>query len=323
MSYKEKMQRKTTLLGILIVALIALSNIAPVAAVYIDDFEACDDLDEITEGSENITVVTTPTQKEGDGCWYWYKVSGSSGDIELEAFTNFSNITDYFVLGWYHRVNSGTVSQYNGIWIKIKDDTTTEYIYGGVHWDLTESDYLFEIYEDDGASGNNENTTEYVSTDTWYWIELEMNNTANEFKLYADGVERCSLSTNPDFSSNPHIYISNYRQNSYLDYIRLTDELEYPPDIHTDEEEESEDENWWDDENLATLAEYIVVLSLILIPAGILGGVLRLGFWGVVIGLLIGAGLGYLIYPTLVPMWLVFAIIIGIVGIIIVGRRNR
>lgn len=67
---------------------------------------------------------------------------------------------------------------------------------------------------------------------------------------------------------------------------------------------------------------YIVALIVVLLPAGILGVLFRFGAWGFIIGLAIGAGLGYMLMPTIVPLWLVFVVVIGIVGMLLKNTFN-
>lgn len=62
---------------------------------------------------------------------------------------------------------------------------------------------------------------------------------------------------------------------------------------------------------------YIVALIVVLLPAGVLGVLFRFGAWGFIIGLAIGAGLGFMLMPTIVPLWLVFVVVIGIVGMLL------
>lgn len=62
---------------------------------------------------------------------------------------------------------------------------------------------------------------------------------------------------------------------------------------------------------------YLVALVVVLLPAGILGVLFRFGAWGFIIGLAIGSGLGYMLMPTIVPLWLVFVVVIGIVGMLL------
>lgn len=71
-----------------------------------------------------------------------------------------------------------------------------------------------------------------------------------------------------------------------------------------------------DTSGITAIANYLIALFIILLPAGILGVFFRFGTWGFITGLAIGAGLGYVIMPTVVPLWLFFAAIIGIVGMI-------
>lgn len=68
----------------------------------------------------------------------------------------------------------------------------------------------------------------------------------------------------------------------------------------------------------SAIANFFVALALLLIPAGVLYW-LKLGTWGILIGLLVGAGLGFIFMPATVPLWLFVGIIIGIVGYIFKG----
>lgn len=79
---------------------------------------------------------------------------------------------------------------------------------------------------------------------------------------------------------------------------------------------------WYTDEDITGLMGYLAILLIIGIPMFLLAVPFRMGANGAVVGLAIGAALGYLIYPTLMPLWLVFLIAIGIIGFFIRGFRS-
>lgn len=87
-------------------------------------------------------------------------------------------------------------------------------------------------------------------------------------------------------------------------------------------ETETED-YWWTSGNISNFLNLIIIIVIILIPAAILGLLFKLGTFGYATGLLIGAALGYTFYPTIVPIWLVFAVLIGIIGLMLFGRRSK
>lgn len=72
-----------------------------------------------------------------------------------------------------------------------------------------------------------------------------------------------------------------------------------------------------DSSGIGAIVNYLIALFIILLPAGILGVLFRFGSWGFITGLAIGAGLGYVLMPTTVPLWLFFAVVLGIVGMMI------
>lgn len=61
------------------------------------------------------------------------------------------------------------------------------------------------------------------------------------------------------------------------------------------------------------LIDFFIPLVIMLIPAFLLGFVCRMGKWGYLIGLAIGAGLGYTFIPGF-PVWLIFLVSLGIIG---------
>lgn len=90
---------------------------------------------------------------------------------------------------------------------------------------------------------------------------------------------------------------------------------------NVDSAAEEEPDPWYEDENIAGLMSYIVALGLMLTPMGIMYGVKLRSPNVLIIGLLIGAGLAYMVFPTVVPLWLVFGITLGIIGYLIFGRQ--
>lgn len=70
--------------------------------------------------------------------------------------------------------------------------------------------------------------------------------------------------------------------------------------------------------SLSSIANFFVALALLLIPAGVLYW-LKLGTWGILIGLLVGSGLGWIFLPAIMPLWLFVAIIIAVIGYVFKG----
>lgn len=82
----------------------------------------------------------------------------------------------------------------------------------------------------------------------------------------------------------------------------------------------SDDSGWWDDAYLAQLGTYIVTFVIILLPSIVLGLLFHMGKWGYIIGIIIGSGLGYILFPTVVPLWIVFLVGTGVFAMILLGR---
>lgn len=72
------------------------------------------------------------------------------------------------------------------------------------------------------------------------------------------------------------------------------------------------DVGWLSTLDFAGAVSWLAVLLLFLIPPFILGVYMRGGKWGFLIGLAIGTGLSYFVFPLLVPIWLVVLIAIGL-----------
>lgn len=69
------------------------------------------------------------------------------------------------------------------------------------------------------------------------------------------------------------------------------------------------------DSIISGFVTFMVPLIVILLPAFLLCFITRkVDKWLLLIGLAIGAGLGYYLMPTYVPLWLVFLITIGLIG---------
>lgn len=79
---------------------------------------------------------------------------------------------------------------------------------------------------------------------------------------------------------------------------------------------------WYDDDDVTGLMSYLAIILLVAIPMYLFAIPLKMGANGAVIGLGVGAGLGYLIFPLLMPIWLVFLISIGIIAFFIRGFRS-
>lgn len=89
-------------------------------------------------------------------------------------------------------------------------------------------------------------------------------------------------------------------------------------------EEESEPEDyWWTEETLGTVVNLFIIIAIVLIPAAILGKLFKLGTFGYATGTVIGAALGYVFFPAIIPIWLVFAVLIGIIGLMLFGRKSK
>lgn len=72
----------------------------------------------------------------------------------------------------------------------------------------------------------------------------------------------------------------------------------------------------WDDANVTQLAIYAVALGIILLPLGLLMALrLPLNPFMILIAIGLGAGLGWVLMPTVVPLWLVFVVVIGLIGL--------
>jgi len=68
---------------------------------------------------------------------------------------------------------------------------------------------------------------------------------------------------------------------------------------------------------LGTFETALIALALILIPAGLLGVLFRFGAWGFMLGATIGASLGYITLPSVVPLWAVLALTAGCLALLL------
>jgi hypothetical protein len=62
----------------------------------------------------------------------------------------------------------------------------------------------------------------------------------------------------------------------------------------------------------AGVVSWIAVIILMIIPTFVLGVLLRGGKWGFLIGLSIGTGLSYVIFPNVMQLWLVVLVAVGV-----------
>lgn len=67
-----------------------------------------------------------------------------------------------------------------------------------------------------------------------------------------------------------------------------------------------------DEEFISAVVNVLVPIIFLVFPAFLLGVVLKGGKWGFMIGMMIGASLGFIFFSVYVPLWLVFAVFIGI-----------
>lgn len=67
-------------------------------------------------------------------------------------------------------------------------------------------------------------------------------------------------------------------------------------------------------EGISAITGYLIALFIILLPAGLMYWFKLRSVGFMITGLAIGAGLGYLTMPATVPLWLLFVMIMGIVG---------
>lgn len=79
---------------------------------------------------------------------------------------------------------------------------------------------------------------------------------------------------------------------------------------------------------ISAIVNYLIALLVILLPAGILGVLFKFGAWGFITGMAIGSGIGYLLLfdvngNHVVPLWLVFLIVIGTVGMLMKGYVGK
>lgn len=66
------------------------------------------------------------------------------------------------------------------------------------------------------------------------------------------------------------------------------------------------------DDFTAAVVNVLVPIIFLVFPAFLLGVFLRGGKWGFMIGMMIGASLGFIFFANYVPLWLVFAVFVGI-----------
>lgn len=72
----------------------------------------------------------------------------------------------------------------------------------------------------------------------------------------------------------------------------------------------------WDNADITQLATYAVALGIILLPLGVLMALrVSMNPFIILIAIGLGAGLGWVLMPTVVPLWLVFVVVIGLIGL--------
>lgn len=72
----------------------------------------------------------------------------------------------------------------------------------------------------------------------------------------------------------------------------------------------------------ADFTSYLIPILALLIPSVLMGFVFRMGKWGYLIGITIGAALGFLFMPASVPIWIVVGVLIGVIGLVYQSTRN-
>jgi len=181
--------------------------------------EKCDSLSNITfDDYFNESIVSSP-KKEGSGALKIDNISNATENSQII----FNAINDApsgkKVLGFWVRIESKN----DKTWVDIiwKDDSTGDNIY----FRITDKFY--------GGIGGGSFELQSYSLNTWYWIELVWEH-ANSQSIYINGVEKHGwanfnkqIGENTNFTLN--IYNGYNAGKIYIDGIRITDDLEYPP----------------------------------------------------------------------------------------------
>lgn len=302
MSSKNKMSRKKALLGILVltVALSFAIQLRPVKAV--EDFLMATQTDD--GGAYNIVGVflANDTYYAGYGNVFNVDQTGYLTEVRVhmkrqgspDASIGCKVFTQYFAEDY----------PYNGSSVLVETSTTT--IEAG-SLSTVETEYTFEFSQTSALTSGN------MYSFFIYTIEATLIDSSNYYKLYYES-------------------LTDYEAYVYTWYNPTPAWATYPTsallfNVYANVESLAggggEEEYWWTEETIGNFVNLVVILVIVLIPSVILGKLFKLGTYGYATGIVIGAAIGYIFYPSIVPIWLVFAVLIGIIGLMLFGRKQQ
>lgn len=304
MSCNRKVQRQTALLGILILLAVAVSifSVQPVAGAA--DFVMAYYDTSIT-GAYFVSGVylANDTGDASVGNNFNVDTSGYVTQISVDLMSVGSPV-GYIGMMIFSQ-NYGIDYPYNSssVWLETSTD-----VYPLASMPAVQTEYTFTFNQTTLLSAGNfysfmvytKNATIIDGTNRWRVWYRGSGSTYGAYYYYWD---------NPDTQFN---YSSG----------GATLKFEVMANVESASAGSSSEEYWWSDETVGTFAELIVMIVIVLIPSALLGKVFKLGFYGYIIGMCIGAAMGYLFFPSIVPIWLVFAIIVGLAALIIFGKRG-